>query len=76
LLDKDLLNVSEAQVAIFTILKRKLGRCTIEHLCSLHRYFSRRVDELEEEYDGDGWKVEEEELKQVEFRTMQMMEIL
>jgi hypothetical protein len=76
LLDKDLFNVSEAQAAIFTVLKRKLGRRTIEGLRSLRRHCSRRVDELEEEYDGDGWKIEEEEVKQEELRIMQMMEFL
>jgi len=74
-LDKGVFNVSEAQEAIFNILKRKLGRRTIEGLRSLRRHCSGPADELEEEYDGDGWELEEE-LKQKELRIMQIMEFL
>ncbi|KAI7830546.1 hypothetical protein BC939DRAFT_286133 [Gamsiella multidivaricata] len=48
----------------------------MKELRALRRYCSRRRDDLEEDYDNDGWPTGEEDARGEEFKIMQMIGVL
>ncbi|KAF9185491.1 hypothetical protein BGZ50_003032 [Haplosporangium sp. Z 11] len=75
-LDKDFFTVSGVQEAIYKDLTRKLGHGTMKELRALRRYCSRRRDDLEEDYDNDGWPAGKEDACEEELKIMQIMSFL
>ncbi|KAG0348212.1 hypothetical protein BG004_005689 [Podila humilis] len=71
-LDKEFFAVSDVQEAIYKDLKQRVGSGTLKELRALRRHCSRRCDDLEEEYDDEGWPMGAEDSKGEQLKIMQI----